>query len=202
MRLPIDQTLEPVAIRHVPEPFQTTGRWMRRIPPARWEKWRRSQPKPPEWEWHQAPRWHWFVTLTFLDDLTVGQANSMVRTWAKGLARMSGEHVLLAISISPTPWARRPHVHLLASFCPGFPQPQCEEGEQRWKRLRGGRADVRTYDVDAFGAEYIAKHGGVDIRVACPKRGACRRRGCVHASSWRHSEAVLGGGRGHGPPRE
>lgn len=135
--------------------------------------------------------WQWFWGSSFEWRVSWNQAQEAVVNWLKFTARARNQHVYAVWSIEEHNGSH--HVHALLEVI-GKPL-RSSTLKASWRRSgsANGFSMVRRFDSNRRGGQYVAKFGSVDTWIGCPQERICRRRGCVHYSSWQKDRATLRG---------
>ena len=145
---------------------------------ATWER----APGQSDGDFVQAYRpWDWWLTLTFKDVISSTYALSLLKEWARDLARESKTHLTLAVGIELQD-RDAPHFHVAMHVHQHADDFDARAAERRWRALskRCGRKNTfEPFDPERRGGDYLTKDGAWGFLVACPRWSACRRRGCV-----------------------
>lgn len=125
--------------------------------------------------------WNWWLTLTFKDIVSATFALSLLKDWAKDLAREIKTHLTLAVGIELQDRGA-PHFHVLLYIHQHAEDFDSRVVAARWRELskRCGRKNkFEPFDPDRRGGDYLTKDGAWGFLVACPRWSACRRSVCV-----------------------
>lgn len=125
--------------------------------------------------------WDWWVTLTFKDIVSATFALSLLKDWARDLAKELNSHLSLAIGMELQD-RDAPHFHVLLHVHQNADDFDPKTAERRWRDLSkrcGTKNTFESFDPDRRGGDYLTKDGAWGFLVACPRWSACRRRGCV-----------------------
>jgi hypothetical protein len=129
--------------------------------------------------------WTWWITLTLRLEAERAQVVARFIAWCCAFAaEIVDEHLVVAWAVAPQ-LSGLPHVHALVAHAPR-PALGREWVEQRCKALwgrhpaAGWKINVARYDVMRRAAWYLARHGGWELGVVCPRPRPCTRAGgCV-----------------------
>lgn len=146
---------------------------------ATWER----EPGQSDGEFVQTYRpWDWWATLTFKDVVSGTFALSLLKDWARELAKSQKSHLSLAIGMELQD-RRAPHFHILLEVQKNADGFDPKTALRLWRNLSkrcGTKNTFERFDPDRRGGEYLTKFGAWGFLVACPRWSACRRRGnCV-----------------------
>lgn len=149
--------------------------------PVHCASWERA-PGQSEGEFVQTYRpWDWWLTVTFKDVVSATFALSLLKDWAKDLAREINGHLSLAVGMELQDRGA-PHFHVLLHVVQHADRFDAQLAERRWRALSkrcGTKNKFERFDPDRRGGDYLTKDGAWGFLVACPRWPACRRRGCV-----------------------
>lgn len=121
------------------------------------------------------------MTLTFKDVVSATYALSLLKEWAKDLARETKTHLTLAVGIELQD-REAPHFHVAMHVHQNEGEFDARAAERRWRSLskRCGRKNTfEPFDIERRGGDYLTKDGAWGFLVACPRWSACRRSVCV-----------------------
>jgi hypothetical protein len=139
----------------------------------------------------QRARWEFYVSLSYRNETPEGPAAHHLRAFLRAVAQSYGVHVDVAIGEEYQERGAYHHHALLAprrsESLAGLPFLTTRRIERLWRRTHPctGHARVVHYDPKRGAAWYVARHQNWDVFVACTRRPACRRIGClVSPSGW------------------
>lgn len=132
--------------------------------------------------------WDWWLTLTFKQVVSGTFALTLLKEWARDLAREVDSHLSLAVGMELQDRGA-PHFHVLMHVHQNVDAFDARSAEKGWRDLSkrcGTKNKFEAFDRERRGGEYLTKDGAWGFLVACPRRPACRRSsGCrVDPLAW------------------
>lgn len=143
------------------------------------------------WLQHLA-KWQWFAGYSFRTIVSWDTAQQAMVDYVARLARKTHHHVLCAWAVEAE--AGSHHLHALIEVIDGAVTSKVLQHVWRSARFPVGYSDIRKFDPNRRGGEYVVKFGSVDIYVGCTWADPrCTRRGCaVHRRLMRKTATLRG----------
>jgi len=123
--------------------------------------------------------WLLFATLTCARRTSEREGHEAFQVFCRQAARRIGEHLWVAWGWGLQPLRDAFHVHALFGLPLGSSRSLVPADLQR---LWTPEPQIDAYRPELGGVEYIARHPGTAVNVACPSSRPCgRKRGCLCA---------------------